>query len=150
VALWRILDNDEMVADSADMTERAHGLAAVIQQGLPESGIGPGFSHNLRAIVRADLRLIGLDDGVERSRIDIAFFGQDGLERAHAQLGLGQFRMVVIMVMMVVLVGHIGKIDEIMGMSRGGAPPGETAFAIVPAIFGLPETIRINIHGGWH
>jgi hypothetical protein len=32
--------------------------------------------------------------------------------------------MVVIMVVMVVVAGHIGKIDEIMAMSRGGAPGG--------------------------
>ena len=50
------------------------------------------------AVARPDLGLVGLDQKVERSGIDIALFGQDRFERAHAQLGLGQFRMIVMMV----------------------------------------------------
>ena len=40
--------------------------------------------------MRADLGLAGLDDPVERRRIDIALFGQDRFERAHPQLHVGQ------------------------------------------------------------
>ena len=97
--LWqlrRVLDRDEMIADPADVAERAHGLGGIGQQGLLERGIGPGLGDNLRAVVRPDLGFIGLDDGIERGRIDIALFGQDGFERAHAQFGLGQFRMIVV------------------------------------------------------
>ena len=54
---------------------------------------------NLRAIVRADLGLVLLDDGVERSRLDVALFGEHRLERANAQFDLGQLRVVVIMMM---------------------------------------------------
>ena len=77
MALRRVLDGDEMIADPADMAERAHGLGGVLQQGVPEGGIGPGFGDDLRAVVRADLGFVGLDDGIERGRIDIAFFGQN-------------------------------------------------------------------------
>ena len=42
---------------------------------------------------------------VERGRIDIAFLGQHGFQRAHAQLHLGQLRaVVVVMIVMVVIV----------------------------------------------
>ena len=117
--LGGVLDGDQVVADPADMPERADRLGGVIQQGLLEGRIGPGFCDDLRAVVRTDFRLIGLDDGIERGRLDIAFLGQDRLERAHAQFGLGQFRMVVIVVMMiVVMAGHDRKIREIMSMSR--------------------------------
>ena len=88
MTLRRVLDRDEMVADPADMAERADGLAGVVEQGLFERGVGPGFGDDLRAIVRADLGLVRLDDGIERRRIDVAFLGQDRLERAHAQFGL--------------------------------------------------------------
>jgi hypothetical protein len=120
MALRRVLDGDEMVADPADMTERAHRFGGVIQQGLLESRIGPGLGDNLRAIVRADPGFIGLDNGIERGWFDIAFFGQDRLERAHAQLGLRQFRMVVIVMMVVVIVvGHGGQDRrKIPAMSR--------------------------------
>src|ERR1700754_53991 len=59
--------------------------------------------------MRADPRFIGFDDGVERGRIDIALLGENGFERAHAQLHLGQFRavlvIVVVMMMTVVVLG---------------------------------------------
>ena len=49
-----------------------------------------------RPVVRADLGLIGLDDAVERGRIDIALFGQHGLQRADAQLHLRELRTVLV------------------------------------------------------
>ncbi len=39
---------------------------------------------------------------VERRRIDIAFFGQHGFQRAHAQLGFRQLGMVVVVMMVIV------------------------------------------------
>ena len=76
--------------------------------------IGPGLGDRHGAVVRPDPGLVGLDNGVERLRIDIALLGQDGLERAHPQLRLGEFRpvlviMVVMMMVMIVVVivsGH--------------------------------------------
>ena len=77
----------------------------VFQQRLPECRIGPGLGDHLRAVVRADLGLVGLDDGVERGRLDIALLGQDRFERAHADLHLGQFRaMLVVMVVVVIMI----------------------------------------------
>ncbi len=45
---------------------------------------------------------------VERGRIDVALLGQDGLQRAHAQLHLGQLRavLVVMIVVVVIVCGH--------------------------------------------
>ena len=43
-----------------------------------EGRIGPGLGDDARAVVRADLGLVGLDDGVERGRIDVALLGQHG------------------------------------------------------------------------
>ena len=74
-----------------------------------KSRIGPGAGHDARAVARPDARLVRLDDGVERRRIDMALLGQDGFERAHPRLHLGQFRMigmVVIVMMVVVIVRH--------------------------------------------
>jgi hypothetical protein len=97
-----------MVAGAADMAQRRDRLAAVVKQGLLEGGIAPGPRHDAGAVVRADLGFIGLDDGIERTRLDITLFGQDRFERAHAQLGLGQFRMVVVVIM--VMAAHAAKI----------------------------------------
>src|SRR5216683_1950334 len=80
----------------------------------------PGFGNDLGAIMGADFGFIGLDNGIECCRIDIAFFSQDGFQRAHPQLGLGQFRMVMVVVMMIVVVACHGlRIDAIFGLCRG-------------------------------
>src|SRR5579859_3178140 len=98
-----------MVADATLMTERMNGLRSVLKQRLLEIGIGPGLRNDARADVGTNLGLIGLNDGVERGWFDISLFGQDGLQRAHAQLRLGQLRVVVVMmVMMVVIVAAHG------------------------------------------
>src|SRR4051812_40512090 len=54
--------------------------------------------------MRADLGLVGLDDGVERGRLDVAFLSQNRFERAHADLHFGQFRAVLMIVVVVVMV----------------------------------------------
>ena len=65
-------------------------LGRVFQQPSLELGVGPGAGDDAGADMRADLGLEGLDDLVERGRIDIALFGQDGFERAHPQLHVRQ------------------------------------------------------------
>jgi hypothetical protein len=86
VLLRGILDRHEVIADAAHKSKRAHGRCCICQQAALEVGIRPGLCHHLGAVVRADACFIGLDDRVERRRIDVALFGQDGLERAHARL----------------------------------------------------------------
>ena len=83
--------------------ERSHRLAAVLEQRALERRIAPGLGDDAGAVVRADLGLVGLDDDVERGRVDIALLGQHGLERAHAQLHLGQLRAVLVMIVMIVV-----------------------------------------------
>ena len=70
----------------------------------PVVRIAPGLGDHMRAVARADLGLVGLDQEVERRRVDIALLGQHRFERAHAQLGLGELRMVVVVVMVVIVV----------------------------------------------
>ena len=97
-----------MIADAAHVAHRGDRLGGVRQQRLLEFGIGPGLGDDDRAVARADLGLVGLDDGVERGRIDIALLGQHGFQRAHAKLHLRQLRavLVVMIVVMVVIVCH--------------------------------------------
>ena len=72
----------------------------VFEEAALESRIGPSPCDHFGAVVRADPRFEGFDDGVERRWIDIALFGEDGLERAHAQLRLGEFRPVIVVMAM--------------------------------------------------
>src|SRR5689334_22456093 len=102
MARRRILDRDQMVADAALMAERAYRLRAVVEQRPLERGVVPSLRHHARAGVRAYLGLIGLDDQIERGRVDISLLGQHGLQRAYAQLRLGELRAVLI----VIVLGH--------------------------------------------
>ena len=100
------------------LTEKGYvepaALDAIIE--AYETRIGPRFCHHADAVARADLLLVEVDQEIKRSRIDIAFFGQDRFQRADAQLRLRQLGMVVIVVVMMVVVvvivpGHSGKIE---------------------------------------
>ena len=87
----------------------ATALVASSSSAFLKLGIGPGLGDDDRAVARADLGLVGLDDGVERGRIDVALLGQHGFQRAHAKLRLRQLRavlVIVVMVMIVVVSGH--------------------------------------------
>ena len=84
--------------------ERADRLGGVREQRLLEARIAPGLRHHALADVRPDLRLVGLDDQIERGGIDVALLGQDRLERAHAQLQLGELGAVVVASVAVILV----------------------------------------------
>src|SRR4051794_35832340 len=105
-----------MVADPADMAERADRLAGILQQRRLERGISPGLGDDARAVLRTDPGLIGLDDGVEGCWLDIALFGQNRFQRANAQLGLGEFRVIVVVVMML---GHASRIVGKFRLCRG-------------------------------
>src|SRR5205823_2731302 len=95
---------DDVLALAARIADRRDGGRRILQQFLAEGGIGPGLGDDARAVVRANLLLIGLDQQIERSRLDIALLGQDRFERAHADLHLGQFRAVIVVVMMTMIV----------------------------------------------
>ena len=108
MALRRVLDGDQVIADRADMAQRADRGGGVLQERLLESGIGPRLGDDTGAVARPDLGLVGLDDGVERRRVDVALLGQDGFQRAHAQLRLGQFRAILVG-MIVLAMGDSGE-----------------------------------------
>ena len=126
VALRRVLDRDQMIADAAHVAHRGDRLGGVRQQRLLERRIGPGLGDHDRAVPRSDLGLVGLDDGVERGRVDIALLGQHGFQRADAKLRLRQLRAVLVVVR-----GH----DR--GRVRPWGPPGDLRYNIA-----MPETSR--------
>jgi hypothetical protein len=67
----------------------------------------PGLGHHAGAVARADFLLIGLDQEVERGRIDVTLLAQHGLQRAHAQLRFRELGMVVVAV---VIVRHAAQV----------------------------------------
>ena len=71
------------------------------------------LGHHQRPATRADFGLVGLDNQIERSWIDIAFGQQNGFECAHPNGRLRQFR-TMIMIVVVVMVGM--PVMMIMGM----------------------------------
>src|SRR6185312_8953037 len=92
------------------------------EEALPERGIDPGPRDDACAVARPDARLVRLDDGVERRRVDMALFGQDGFERAHPRLHLRQFRMIgmvaAMMMMVIVVVRHRTSMCATRGVGK--------------------------------
>ena len=95
-----------MLALTARVADFGNRGRRVLQEACAIGWIGPGFRNDTRAVARSDFLLIGLDQQVERNRIDIAFFGQHGFQGAYAHLGFRQLRMIVIVVVFVVMFGH--------------------------------------------
>ena len=101
-----------MLALAAGIAELGDRRCRVLEQPRAIGGIGPGLGDDAGAVARADLRLVGLDQAIERGRIDVALLGQHGLQRADAQLGLRELGMVVVVVMMVVVVADMAYISK--------------------------------------
>ncbi len=59
-----------MLALPPAIAERGDGGGGVALQPVGEGGITPGPGDHMRTVARADLCFIGLDDGVDSSRID--------------------------------------------------------------------------------
>ena len=78
--------------------EKDQPLTIAVEAWQKYSIISPGACDDLAANMRADLGLVCFNDLVEHGRVDIAFFGQHRLKGAHPQRHLGQFRMVMIVV----------------------------------------------------
>ena len=76
-------------------------LLASSSSAVLERRIAPGLGDDAGADMRTDLGLVGLDQRVDGGGVEIAFLGQHGFERADAQLHFGQFRAVVVMMIVV-------------------------------------------------
>ena len=101
-----------MFALAAGVAQFGDRRRRIGEQPLAVVGIDPGAGNDAGAVARADLLLIGLDQQIERRRIDVALLGQQRLQRAHAQVGFRQFGMVVIVVVVVVIVSAHGRKDN--------------------------------------
>ena len=110
-----------MIADRADMAQRGNRRGGVLQQRLPEGGIGPGPGDDGCAVARADLGLVGLDDGIECRRIDVAFLGQNGFQGTDPALRLRQLRAVLVVR---IVVGHGDGTSKNRGSIVAEATPG--------------------------
>ncbi len=105
-----VFEHEDVLALAARIAEGVDRGRAVLKQPFAVGRIAPGFRHHMGTVARPDLGLVGLDQKVESGRVHIAFLGQNGFERADAQLRLRQFRMVVVVMMMVVIVSGHGMI----------------------------------------
>ena len=106
VGAGRILDRDQVAGYRVQISQRIGRLGRVGQEPALEFGIDPGAGDDPGAVMRPDPGFERLDDLVQCRRIDIALFGQDGLERPHPHLHLGQFRAVGVVVGIGMVVWH--------------------------------------------
>ena len=97
-----------MLTLTAGKAEACDRRRRVTPQPIGKIGIAPRLRHHLRAVARPNLRLIGLDDTVDRRRVDQTLFRQQRLKRLHPRLHVGIVIVVVVMIVVIVrmLVGH--------------------------------------------
>ena len=79
------------------------------QQALLVGGIDPGPCYHPRAVARADLVLVGIDQRIERRRIDQPFFDQQRFERLDSQGKVRRNRLVSVIVAMVLRAGDVAR-----------------------------------------
>ena len=70
-----VLQRDDVFALAAGIAEFADGGRCVLEKTCAIGGVGPSLGDDARAITRTNLFLVGLDQQIERGRVDIAFFG---------------------------------------------------------------------------
>ena len=104
----RVLDDLHVFALPAGVAQGSDSRGGILQQPLLELGIDPGAGDNLRPVARPDFGFVGVNERVNRRRIDQPFLDQQRLQRLDAQHHIGgRFRMVVRMVVMLSTHGRI-------------------------------------------
>src|SRR5436853_121855 len=79
-----------VLALPAHVAELGDRLRAVLQQPHLVGGVRPGAREDVGAVAPPHLRLVRVDESVERGRVDQALLDEQRLERPHPQLGLGE------------------------------------------------------------
>src|SRR5262249_10334582 len=80
----------------ARVAKRSNYVRRFRKQPLFKLLIDPRLGDNAVPIVRADFFLVGLDQKIECSRLDIALLGENALKSAYTQLHFRQVRLRVI------------------------------------------------------
>ena len=75
-----------MLALPSRKAQRRNGCRGVVEKPVAEFHIAPRARHDLRAIARTDLGLVGVDQYIECRGVDIALLSQHRFQRANAQL----------------------------------------------------------------
>ena len=81
----RVFNHHHVLALRPTVPEFSNGGSTVGEQTLPVCGIDPRPRDHAGAIARTDLRLVTLDDRIDRGRIDHALLDQYRLERLDAE-----------------------------------------------------------------
>ena len=105
--LGRILDHHHVLALLASVAKLRNGRCGVGQQSLFVGGIGPSTRDDARAVPRADLVLVGVDQGIERRAIDQPFFNQQRFKRLDPQREVGGNGLMAVAMLMVLRLGEI-------------------------------------------
>jgi hypothetical protein len=93
VKLRRVLHNNHVFTLEASVAKRSNYVRRFRKQPLFKLLIDPRLGDNAGPIVRADFFLVGLDQKIECSWLDIALFGENALKSAYTQLQFRQVRL---------------------------------------------------------
>jgi hypothetical protein len=106
-----------VLALAARVAQRRDRGGRVAQQPVAKVRVDPGSCHDARSIARADARLVGIDQRIERGRIDVALLGEHRFQCPHAQVHVAQFAVFVLRP------AHAGMLSQGLGRRHGPVGP---------------------------
>ena len=75
---------------AAGQIQRRNGGVGVFAEPLGKVSVAPGFCHHLGAVARPDLGLVGVDERIDRCRVDVTLLCQQRFESAEPHFDIGE------------------------------------------------------------
>jgi hypothetical protein len=94
VQLGRILDRDHVIAAAPTIAELRYRRGGISQKALFVCGINPGSRYHARSVPRTDFVPLGINQGIEGSRVHQPFLDKQRFERLDSQAGIRRDRLV--------------------------------------------------------
>jgi hypothetical protein len=102
--LWSVFERDHIFTLAIEEPKLGNRRASIIQQALLKGRVNPCPGHYARSVSGTDLGLKGIDDGIQRCRVDEPFLDQQRFHCLHAQAEVGRHVLVLVLVIVLVIV----------------------------------------------
>jgi hypothetical protein len=82
-----------------------------------KGSVTPSLGHHTCPVVRPNLSLVNFNDAIKRSRVHVAFAGQQSFQGAHTHVHFAQMAGLIGPMRVVMVIGQKGSPQEAMGLN---------------------------------